>query len=1220
MNSKSKAITLMLLLACVFYFSAGSVNIKDISNKLAEDVKILKNEEMGFLFSEKLFHNLRTVPSELNSVSSHLQQMVEKLENKINSVFSAMDDATQILSELSSNKNEPSSALLPCAKEKTVVVDAVLGANLMNSSNISNVLGSKYILYQMRKNVTKYKPLSNALKQEYIISEQDLNDLQYSQFSECLGHDETIIWKNYMSHQNYLRKNIVLLLDHGGSLSKRQLHISKSIAKQMLGSLSENDQVALVAVASNWSLPDRDCSDNQLLKPSICMKSAKPSYLLKLNNFIDSLAKGSGATNHVMGIQKALEVVLKTSNLTPDDITVIIYISRGLLSSLTEARRVLTVMAQQTNFVHFPIYIHTCAVIDEMKSVMYETHFLRDVADQNFMKHNISHSNNYFRKPGYMMTVNKTEDIGFVMNKFFSIFNSHSGFNTNKKISLPYWDLQSGEFTVSFTRGHTSENTKSFTMIGTDVYFSNMVEDVTYYSSDQQYSYAFLIDLEGRVLVHPSILRPSVISHQLSFVDIKYIETVPDIKFLRQILLSEYKGNHLTKNNMGQELQYTWMRIGEWYVLAIVINQGYHNFNIPFKAAPNPSVKKLLYQDLDGSENHKLCRHLSQIATLDVGSLYLSRSCFQSPYSASRTTQGGLVDQGYLAYLKDDTGLLINPGLKREVRHEVSALAHILDFLRKKHLSSEMSKYIVRRYAASYSGVLQMFPGSVLTNGLETTKRSWFLRALQHQNKTIFIPPYLDKGGAGYIVTIAYATPQFVIAMDLTYGYMLKMLLRYMPYCLNDKITCFLIDDQGYIIFHRNLTDLNGSRPVEQQHIVHRESLVANDILNHKQFIKKLLCNDYGDNKIQRYYRLNTSFTDDLVNHVPGEQCVTYHITSVPDTNIFVGVVNASCDVVPAFCPCSIIDRLCLNCNRMEQKECECPCECPFHSETSSCQEANQNLTDNLPCKWNVEEALSEDAHFSMDLDSSLEPCFPFNCQTERSVLDCVGVIGCEWCMYDMNGDLLKNPFCSTITTCFSGVYGLSNPYRSNIPELSPTNDSEYSPLGPILGLVTAMFILFILLYICYRSYTNPPVNGLYLSSAQNQMRLSDLNVNEVFHDSGNHRDKLLTDDCLTPSPYCVASNYRRNNTAADSDHGYSTMTPHDESEHLSLAPMEIDSLEDDVMSDNASMSTSVSMKNNPSHIVSPMLTKIPHRNCIIVPVTVHRNMDATENRSLCLS
>lgn len=597
-----------------------------------------------------------------------------------------------------------------------------------------------------------------------------------------------------------------------------------------------------------------------------------------------------------------------------------------------------------------------------------------------------------------------------------------------------------------------------------------------------------------------------------------------------------------------------------------------------------------------------------------MASLYLSRSCFQSPFSASMTSQRGLVDQGFLAYLKDETGMLTNPGLKKEVRDEVLALGHILDFLRKKHLSSEMSKYVVRRYASSYSGVLQMFPGSVLGNRLETTKRPWFIRALQHRNKTVFIPPYLDRGGAGYIVTIAYATPQLVVAMDVTYGYMLRLLLKYMPDCLNEKITCFLIDDQGYIIYHRNLTDVNGARPVEQQHIVHRESLVANDILNHKQFIKKMLCNDYADGTIQRFYRLNTTFTDDLVNHIPGEHCVSYHITSIQDTNIFVGIVNASCEVVPAFfCPCSIVDRLCLNCNRMEQKECECPCECPLESEVPSCQEGNQNLTDNLPCKWKAEETSSVEATFTMSFDNSLEPCFPINCQNERSLLDCIGVIGCEWCKYDINGDFLKKPFCSSISSCFSGVYGLSTPYREEIHEIPPSVDSEYSPLGPILGLIIAMFMLFTLLYICYRSYTNPAVDRIYLSSTQDQLRMSDLNVNnEIFHDSGNHRDKLLKEELPARSPYCVASNYRRNNTTAESDHGYSTMTPHDESEHLSLAPMEADSFEDDITSDSTSVHTGVSAKNNPSHVVSPMFTRIPHRNCVVVPVTVHRNMETT--------
>lgn len=87
------------------------------------------------------------------------------------------------------------------------------------------------VLFQLHKNTSLYKPISNAIKQQYLVSERDIRSNQYSQFSHCIGNDEMIIWKNYMSHQKYVRKNVVLVVDHGGSLSKTQLLIAKSIGK-----------------------------------------------------------------------------------------------------------------------------------------------------------------------------------------------------------------------------------------------------------------------------------------------------------------------------------------------------------------------------------------------------------------------------------------------------------------------------------------------------------------------------------------------------------------------------------------------------------------------------------------------------------------------------------------------------------------------------------------------------------------------------------------------------------------------------------------------------------------------------------------------------------------------------------------------------------------------------------------------------------------------------
>lgn len=585
-----------------------------------------------------------------------------------------------------------------------------------------------------------------------------------------------------------------------------------------------------------------------------------------------------------------------------------------------------------------------------------------------------------------------------------------------------------------------------------------------------------------------------------------------------------------------------------------------------------------------------------------------------------------------MAYLKDTTRLLANPGLKEEIRDDVATLSLVLEYLQNQHSTSFRTKYIVRRYVTSYSGVLQMFPGSFISSGLEPTRRTWFLRAAEHRFRTVLTPPYLDAGGAGYIVTLAYATNHIVLAMDVTYGYIFKLLLDQMPFCTEKTIKCFMIDDRGYLIYHPNLIDPNGHGPIEQQHIIHKESLVANDILNHKHFVKKILCNNYADGTIQRFYKLNMSLDEVLVNAVHGEHCVKYQVSAVPGTNVFVGVVNATCEVVATFCPCSMVDRLCFNCNSMEQKQCECPCECPLNLNT--CTHPNRSFTDNPLCGTVPEQSISVPSDLPPNLvtTANLKPCISFKCELQLTYSSCLGATGCEWCQTDVDGVTpLPNPFCTSITTCFNGILGSVTPYGDAVSETSSTEDllsSQYSPVGPVIGSVIGMCFVLTLLFFCYRSYTSQAVERFYLTSTQeNQVRMSDINISDDYHELDNHQDKLLQDSKKPEplSPYCVSTGYRRPPTVIDSDHGYSTMTPHDESEHLSFAPVDIDSLEDDCTSDNTSINTSVSTKppqinaqKNKPKITNPQLsdlqmTAIPYRNCIVAPVTVHRNMETSQ-------
>ena len=53
----------------------------------------------------------------------------------------------------------------------------------------------------------------------------------------------------------------------------------------------------------------------------------------------------------------------------------------------------------------------------------------------------------------------------------------------------------------------------------------------------------------------------------------------------------------------------------------------------------------------------------------------------------------------------------------------------------------------------------------------------------------------------------------------------------------------------------------------------------------------------------------------DLTNLVHGSHCSKYRLTRIPGTNAFAGIVNETCDSL-AFCACSTVDRLCLNCHR----------------------------------------------------------------------------------------------------------------------------------------------------------------------------------------------------------------------------------------------------------------------------------------------------------------
>ena len=69
------------------------------------------------------------------------------------------------------------------------------------------------------------------------------------------------------------------------------------------------------------------------------------------------------------------------------------------------------------------------------------------------------------------------------------------------------------------------------------------------------------------------------------------------------------------------------------------------------------------------------------------------------------------------------------------------------------------------------------------------------------------------------------------------------------------------MDDYGYLIVHSSFLKPALTSFIERQHITHKEPQMVNDLLNQKNFVRKLVCNSYNDRTIQRYYMVSRHFS-----------------------------------------------------------------------------------------------------------------------------------------------------------------------------------------------------------------------------------------------------------------------------------------------------------------------------------------------------------------------
>lgn len=67
---------------------------------------------------------------------------------------------------------------------------------------------------------------------------------------------------------------------------------------------------------------------------------------------------------------------------------------------------------------------------------------------------------------------------------------------------------------------------------------------------------------------------------------------------------------------------------------------------------------------------------------------------------------------------------------------------------------------------------------------------------------------------------------------------------------------------------------------------------------------------------------------------------------------------------------------------------------------------------------------------------TNLKTCPSIDCKIFKMESDCLGIIGCQWCHIDNDGETpLQVPFCSDMSVCFRGILG----------SFMPLSDGTYS-------------------------------------------------------------------------------------------------------------------------------------------------------------------------------
>ncbi|VDI55129.1 Hypothetical predicted protein [Mytilus galloprovincialis] len=854
-----------------------------------------------------------------------------------------------------------------------------------------------------------YQDNKNILWQHYSTTEGVFVLYPATKLTNCDNFDPRFTTP-YASTASPTDKDVVVVMDTSSSMKqssgvplKAKFVIAKEAANNVIQTLKPNDRVGVVTYNQDASSPSGNsyhpCYQREL-------SFATKENTDKLKNYIFSLDTGSPDSN----FEKALVAAFEFYNSSVDTLNVqnrdqvILFISDGKSTSVSDPVQVIsTENAKLQN--RIAIFTYLIGEDEQAKSQL-QNMANQTLHDPSYGPKQIGHFEHFPLSTQKLLSVK--------LATFYEHLSADSQ-SDQSTFTSSYVDPYSGIGLITSLCRTVKVATGFHGVMCTDVKISELLSEIEYFS-EEEYSYGFMIDGTGRVVMHP--LLPNA-----AFVNYNEDPVLVDIRVLERAQAA----HNVPRSNFS--------------LCIVLVDESYSEIDEKQFQLSSTDIKNLfMFHDRSLlRDDFQNCKFYRRRATLDHSSVKFTQSAFQNPFQFIDSDETAEDVTKYTNYI---TSTGSNPGFKSTVRSSVWATYKAEQFWKQNPVS-----YVSWRYIGTKSGTMRTYPGILMHKNFDHEKRPWWRQALGHPNTMYLTTPYVDGWGSGIVLTFIHTLHKAnssavtaTVAADFPLQYFNWFISKIYPSC-EDGNRCIILDNSGFIVMHPRLKDTTDESDFhEPKHITVEKGLPflfssENVLLDHS---KVTMPSGYSDG-------LDFKDTDDK-----------FEIRPIAESNLFIIRFKAK---PPNTCSCD-------GSKSPDVVKCQGPCQCLCHIPIIYDVCANRYNTESAssPCSARIPDTSGKNEPDDTD---GLKACYAPICYKKTTKQDCYSEAECTWCEYTDLGQQIATPCCRLKEDCY---FGKTKPdKRDTCAPISTANESKgndsYTIIWIVSGSVVGGIILTIIVF-----------------------------------------------------------------------------------------------------------------------------------------------------------